>query len=75
MFEFDHEKVDPVGVVAKAEAGTDDPAQTVTGVTGVMTGTGFTVMVKVCGVPVQLPMVGVTVMVETIGAPVAFVVV
>lgn len=53
------------------------PLHTTCGCTAFTVGTGFTVMVKVCGVPVQVPpplvYVGVTVIVPVIGAAVVLV--
>jgi hypothetical protein len=59
-----HAKVPPAGVEVKLEAGTLAPGQTVTFAGVFAVGFGFTVTVKLEGVPAQPPAVGVTVMVE-----------
>ena len=51
----------------------DPPAQTLWSAGSVTVGVGFTVMVKVCGVPVHGPNTGVTVIVAVIGRAVALV--
>lgn len=73
VFEFVHANVAPAGVLAKEFNGAASPGQKVKLASGVTTGNGFTVIVKLMVAPTQVPIVGVAVMVLVIGPAVAFV--
>ena len=66
--------VGPVVGLVKLITAVGDPLHNTWLATGFTIGVGFTVMVNVIGVPVQLPILGVTVMVATSGPLVALVV-
>jgi hypothetical protein len=63
VFEFVHANVAPAGLLEKVEAPIVVPAHTVDDVTGETVGDGFTVIVYVDGLPIQVLSVGVTVIV------------
>jgi hypothetical protein len=74
VFELVHAKVAPEGLLRNPFKGTDAPLQYVRfGSKPLKPGCGFTVMVKVEGVPGQVPEKGVTVIVAVIGEVVLFV--
>ena len=66
--------VGPVVGLVKLITAVGDPLHNTWLATGFTIGVGFTVMVNVIGVPVQLPILGVTVMVATSGPLVVLVV-
>jgi hypothetical protein len=72
VFEFVQLNVDPA-VPVKFTAVVAVPAHKVWFAGSVTVGVGFTVIVKVCGVPVHGPKTGVTVIVDVIGSAVALV--
>jgi hypothetical protein len=71
VLEFVQANVAPAGVLTNELIGTAAPAQNVKSGSAVITGTGLTVMVNVCGVPGQPFAVGVTVIVAVTGNAVA----
>ena len=73
VFEFVQLNVAPAGVLAKVLIGTAVPAQKVKLGSGVATGNGLTVIVKLLGNPTQVPKVGVTDIVPVMGAAVPLV--